>query len=158
MRKALTGSIAALILVADLLSKAIVEAHIGLYTTVNVISSFNLVHIYNRGMSFGILASSSVHAPYILSFLGICIIAVLGRWLMKAETALQEIALASIIGGAASNIVDRLYDGAVTDFIDFYVGTYHWPAFNLADIAVVCGVAALMFDAFHFNGVRRSHI
>jgi len=146
MRTLLMGLISAAALAVDQVSKRLIEGTIEPYTSVNVLSNFDLVHTSNRGMSFGLFASDSPFSPYILSFIGLCIIVFLGVWAFRSDSAVQRAALALIIGGAASNVLDRLDDGAVTDFLDFYIGAYHWPAFNLADAAIVCGVAALLLE------------
>lgn len=155
MQKIFLGLVAAGILAADLVSKWAVGMHIEPYGVVAVGPGFNLVHIYNRGVTFGLFSSGVAYAPYLLALLGMGIIAMLCRWMMKAEGAPQRIALSSIIGGAASNVLDRLHDGAVTDFLDLYIGAYHWPAFNLADVFIVCGVATLLLDATILNGRQR---
>ena len=72
------------------------------------------------------------------------------------ETRLQTAAYGAIIGGALGNVADRLRFGAVTDFLDVYVGTWHWPAFNLADVAVVGGVIALLMSEFLAS--RKPHL
>jgi signal peptidase II len=72
---------------------------------------------------------------------------VLAVWALKTDSSARQIALAAIVGGAAGNVLDRLDDGAVTDFLDFYIGTHHWPAFNLADVAIVCGGVALLLES-----------
>jgi signal peptidase II len=114
---------------------------------VPVTSFFNLVLVYNRGISFGLVSSGHPYAPYVLALVGVAVVAGLVLWLRRSSGGIQRLALAAIIGGAISNIVDRLDDGAVTDFLDFHFGTYHWPAFNLADVAITCGVAALLFES-----------
>lgn len=106
---------------------------------------FNLVLSHNRGISFGLLRSEHPYAPYVLVFVALTIVVGLAVWLWRSDRAIERLGLSAILGGAISNVVDRLEDGAVTDFLDFYVGTYHWPAFNLADTAIFCGVVALLF-------------
>ena len=146
-------------LAADLVTKRLVEGHIQPYTAIPVLGNFNLVHGSNRGISFGLFASDSPFAPYILSFIGLCIIVFLAVWAFRTDSAVQRAALSLIIGGAAGNVLDRLDDGAVTDFLDFYIGTYHWPAFNLADAAITCGVAALLLEAsFPAASRKKQHI
>lgn len=147
MRVALTVFItAAAALAADQASKWLVRATIEPYTTLELINGFQLVHTSNRGVSFGLFASDSHYSPYILSLVGFCIVVFLSIWALKAESRIQRYGLALIIGGAISNILDRLDDGGVTDFLDFYIGAYHWPAFNLADVAIVCGVGVLLLE------------
>jgi signal peptidase II len=125
--------------------KRLIENMIEPYSSIKVFSSFDLIHIYNRGVSFGLLDFSSSWGPYLLPF--VCITAGLAAWAFRTESPVQRYALALIVGGASSNVLDRLDDGAVTDFLDFYIGAYHWPAFKLADAAIVCGVAAVLLEA-----------
>ena len=106
---------------------------------------FNLVFSHNRGISFGLLRSEHAYAPYVLVLVALVIVAGLALWLWRCDSTIQKLALSAIIGGAVSNIVNRLEDGPVTDFLDIYVGAYHWPTFNLADTAIFCGVTALVF-------------
>ena len=131
---------------ADQALKHVVEQRLDPYAAIPVMSNFNLVLVYNRGVSFGLLSSQSPFAPYILAFAGLLITIALSIWAFRTDSLLQRAALALIVGGAASNVVDRLVDGAVTDFLDLHVGTLHWPAFNLADTAIVCGVCALLVE------------
>lgn len=139
--------IAVMVVAADQVSKRLIETVIEPLSPVSVMTNFNLVHSDNRGISFGLFASRSSYGPYILSFVALCIAAGLAAWAFRTKSAIQRTALAMIIGGAVSNIHDRLDDGAVTDFLDFHIGGYHWPAFNLADAAIVCGSAALVLNA-----------
>ena len=83
-----------------------------------------------------------------LSVLAIAISVALVFWLRKAETRLLAVALGIIIGGAVGNVIDRLRFGAVVDFLDFFIGKYHWPAFNVADSAIVVCVGLIVLDSF----------
>lgn len=114
---------------------------------IEVLPVFNLVLAFNRGVSFGLLSSASPLAPYLLVVLGLLIVAFLGVWLWRTESQLESVALGAVIGGAVANIVDRARDGAVTDFLDFHLGQYHWPAFNLADVAIVGGALLLVVSS-----------
>lgn len=108
---------------------------------------FNLVMVWNRGVSFGMFSNDSAIGPYILSTLAVGIAVFLFFWLRKAENRLVAAALGLVIGGALGNVIDRLRFGAVADFLDFHVAGYHWPAFNIADSAITVGVALLVFDS-----------
>ena len=132
---------------ADQATKRVVESELEPYSSIAVLTGFNLVHIYNRGVTFGLLSSDSPYAPYLLALFGVVVSVGLAVWAFRSESLLQRVALALIVGGAASNVVDRLDDGAVTDFLDLYIGTLHWPAFNLADVAIVCGVGLLLLES-----------
>ncbi len=109
---------------------------------------FNLVLGFNPGVSFGLLGDLGPSGPVILSILTLAIVAFLVFWLWRTQDILETSALSLIIGGAAGNLIDRLRDGAVTDFLDFYVGQHHWPAFNLADVAISFGVGLILIGSF----------
>lgn len=115
---------------------------------IEITGFFNLVEVWNRGVSFGLFASSSPWTPVLLSALAIGISIVLLVWLRKAETLLLSIALGIVIGGALGNVVDRILWGHVFDFLDFHIAGYHWPAFNVADSAITIGVALILIDGF----------
>jgi signal peptidase II len=107
---------------------------------------FNIVTVWNTGVSFGMLQSQSSAAPLLLSGLALAIVVALVVWLKRAENRFMAFALGLVIGGALGNTFDRLTFGAVFDFLDFHVSGYHWPAFNVADSAIVVGVIALLYD------------
>ncbi len=108
---------------------------------------FNLVLVWNRGVSFGILNQGSAWVPWLLSALAAAICVGLFIWLRRAESRRLAAALGLIIGGALGNLVDRLRFGAVVDFLDVHAGGYHWPAFNVADAAITVGVGILLIDS-----------
>ncbi len=115
---------------------------------------FNLALGYNRGISFGLLNDLGTWGPFMLSSTTILIIGFLLFWLWNSERPIDGAAISFIIGGALGNLVDRIRDGAVTDFLDFYIASYHWPAFNLADISIFIGAGILMIQSF--RTVRRT--
>ncbi|MEQ8332366.1 signal peptidase II [Nisaea sp.] len=115
---------------------------------VEVTPFFNLVAVWNRGVSFGLLASDDPMTPYYLSGFAIAVVVGLTVWLARSPTLLLRISLGLIIGGAIGNVIDRLRYNAVVDFIDWHAFGYHWPAFNLADSAISAGVVFLLFDSF----------
>lgn len=102
---------------------------------------FNIVLGRNTGVSFGLFGDVS---PWLLVAVAAAIVAMLMTWMWRAETRMAAIAFGLVSGGAVGNVVDRLRHGGVTDFLDFYVGQWHWPAFNMADVGIVCGVALLL--------------
>lgn len=112
----------------------------------------NLTMVWNRGVTFGLLTGSGRWNALILSALAIAVVVALGIWLRRAESRLTAIALGAIAGGAVGNIADRLRFGAVVDFIDAHAGAWHWYVFNVADAAIVCGVAALLLDGLVRRG------
>jgi signal peptidase II len=140
---------AVLATVLDQLSKAAVLAHfagraLGDHETVT--SFFNLTLTYNRGISFGLFNGGAGLNSVIFSLAAAAIVAVLVFWLSRVESPFLAVAIGLIIGGAVGNVVDRIRLGAVVDFLDFHVGSLHWPAFNVADSAICIGVAAMLLD------------
>ena len=113
----------------------------------------NLVMVWNRGVSFGLFAGTGGQNPYILVGVAAVITVVLLWWLSRTRDTLMQCALVLIIAGAIANVHDRLRFGAVADFMDLHVAGYHWPAFNIADSAIVIGAALMVFDALK---VRRA--
>lgn len=107
---------------------------------------FNVVLVENRGISFGLLGADTQWGAWLLAGGSGAIVGGLVLWLRRARSRLAEIGLALVIGGAVGNLIDRIRFGAVTDFLDFHAAGYHWPAFNLADSAIVVGVGLLMLD------------
>ncbi|MBT3790751.1 MAG: signal peptidase II [Alphaproteobacteria bacterium] len=113
---------------------------------IELLPFFNLVMVWNPGVSFGMFQSGNAWAPWILSALALVIVFVLVRWLGKAETRFIAAGLGLVIGGALGNVIDRMVWGKVADFFDVYIDTWHWPAFNIADAAIVIGAAILLLD------------
>lgn len=113
---------------------------------IEVTSFFNLVLTWNEGVSFGLFGGGAV-PPLALSLLSILIVVFLIGWLRKAQQTWTRLAIGSVIGGAIGNVIDRFIHGAVVDFLDVHVAGYHWPAFNVADSAIVVGVGMLLLES-----------
>ena len=111
---------------------------------VEVLPFLNLVRVLNDGVSFGMLGG--IVPWWGLVVLATAIMAWLLIWLWRAPNRLTAAALGLVIGGALGNVIDRLRYQAVPDFLDFHFGTYHWPSFNLADVAIFCGAALLLWE------------
>lgn len=132
----------------DQLSKAWILSSFQLYESREVIPGlFNLVYVTNTGAAFSMLAD--VDSPWKhYFFLGVAGVAIVGLtigWLkLRKENNLYGVALALIAGGAAGNLIDRVRFGSVVDFLDFYFGNYHWPAFNVADSAICIGAGLFL--------------
>ena len=116
---------------------------------------FNLVLTYNRGMSFGLFNQGAGLNALMFSLVAAVIVAVLVYWLSRVESPFLAIAIGLVIGGAIGNVIDRIRLGAVVDFLDFYIGSWHWPAFNVADSAICVGVAAMLLDGLLLH--REAH-
>lgn len=112
-----------------------------------VTSFFDLVLVHNRGASFGIFSDAPGWASIALIVFAILISTALAIWMWRVHETLLAVALALVIGGAVGNVIDRIRFGAVVDFLDFHVGGWHWPAFNIADSAITIGVILLILDS-----------
>jgi len=112
--------------------------------TVPVTSFLNIVLVWNRGISFGLLSSGNPYSVWILVTIALIFTAILMLWILRAETKLMATAFGLILGGAVGNVLDRIRFGAVTDFLDFHAHGYHWYTFNIADAAIVGGVALIL--------------
>ncbi|HJT01407.1 MAG TPA: signal peptidase II [Terriglobales bacterium] len=142
--------IAALVVIFDRLAKWIVDKNIALHESVAVVPGFfHLTHVENRGAAFGLFAESpSEWKIAVLVLFSLVALVVVSALLWKNSHAMTTtgVGLALILGGALGNLWDRLVSGQVVDFLDFYVGSYHWPAFNLADSAIVIGALLLVTE------------
>ena len=142
--------IAALVVIFDRLAKWVVDKNIALHESVAVVPGFfHLTHVENRGAAFGLFAESpSEWKIAVLVLFSLVALVVVSALLWKNSHAMTTtgVGLALILGGALGNLWDRLVSGQVVDFLDFYVGSYHWPAFNLADSAIVVGALLLVTE------------
>lgn len=146
---ALMAVIVVAVMALDQLSKALVLINIRNGESIPVIPGlFDLTLTYNRGAAFGFLAGVEDGLRHVLLALTTCLaLGAVLYFLIKdySKDPLAQGALAMIVGGAFGNIIDRFRLGAVVDFLDVFYGTYHWPAFNLADSFICVGVAVLLF-------------
>jgi signal peptidase II len=131
------------VLALDQATKYLIATRIPLYETKPLIGGFfNLVHIRNRGMAFGIMNRLGTDWGFILllgATLGAVALLLFWFYRLKSEERGLAFPLSLILGGATGNLVDRVRFGEVIDFLDFYIGPYHWPAFNAADSAITVG-------------------
>ena len=140
----------AVIVALDLLSKALVSEHFVLYETLVIIPGwFNLTLLHNSGAAFSFLAEQSGWQRWFFAIIALVISMVLLFWIkgLKAHERWMAVSLALVLGGALGNLWDRLTLGYVVDFLDFYYKTHHWPAFNIADMAISIGAFMLIIDA-----------
>ncbi len=141
-------ALGAAVLIADQISKAWLLAWLAERDGwLQVTSFFNLVTVWNRGISFGMLQSGETGRWLLVVFTSLVCVG-LGIWLWRQTRILPILAIGAVIGGAIGNIVDRIWRGAVADFFDLHLMGYHWPAFNVADSAISVGVALLLYDSF----------
>ena len=132
------------LVVFDLFSKKIVFDLIGLHTFIPLTSFLDLTHIHNFGVSFGLF--SGVISPWILIILGLLVVTFIVYLMKSASDTLEEWSLLIIISGAISNIIDRIFNGYVIDFIYFHYKDFFWPAFNFADIYITIGIIMIVIN------------
>jgi signal peptidase II len=142
--------IAAIVLLLDRLAKWAVATNIALHDSVTVIPGvFHLTHVQNTGAAFGLFADSVAQwkVGALVSFSVIALVVVMALlWRHSHALSTTTIGLSLILGGATGNLWDRMMTGHVVDFLDFNIGSYHWPAFNVADSAIVIGAILLVSE------------
>ncbi|MFI3122876.1 MAG: signal peptidase II, partial [Methylococcales bacterium] len=121
-----------------------------LYDSISVVPFFNLTYVHNTGAAFSFLSEAGGWQRWFFAALAIVMSTIMTIWLtkLKEHETLLAVALSLILGGAMGNLIDRLAYGYVIDFLDVYYGTYHWPAFNIADSAITIGVTLMLVDSF----------
>jgi signal peptidase II len=139
--------IAALIVVADQFTKVLVLGSFQYGESLPITSFFNLVRVHNLGAAFSFLADAGGWQRWFFTGLG-TVAALVMVWLLRAHAGQRLFcsAISFILGGAVGNVIDRLLHGYVVDFLDFYWGRWHFPAFNLADSAITLGAILLILD------------
>jgi len=142
-------SITTVIVVLDQITKQIAENSLSLYERVSVMPFFNITLAYNEGAAFSFLADAGGWQRWFFVILTIVICTVLFIWLKKSEDNIERLAISFVMGGAiGNNLIDRPLFGHVIDFLDVYYETHHWPAFNVADMAISGGVILLLIHTF----------
>ena len=141
--------ISVLIVVLDLWSKGLATESLTLYRPVEVTSWLNMTLAHNYGAAFSFLSDAGGWQRWFFTVLASVVTLVLVIWLLRlpASEKLTATSLCLIIGGAVGNLVDRVNHGYVVDFIDVHARGWHWPAFNVADSAITCGVILLLLDS-----------
>ncbi len=140
------------VIVLDQWTKWLVEVHLPHHSTEPVIPGFfNLTHVRNTGVAFGLFASDGGGGgSWLLTLLGLGALVAVGLyfWYTPSRDRVLLAALALVVGGAVGNLIDRVSSGAVTDFLDVFVGIHHWPSFNVADSAISVGIVLMAIDSF----------
>jgi len=144
MRRYALFALIPVVFILDRVTKALIMENIPLMGEVKMTSFFSIVHVRNFGGVFGVLNQSG-YAKYIFTIVPILVAAALIFILIRySMSGAKTLALCLVLAGALGNIYDRIFYGNVVDFLDFYYGTYHWPAFNVADIAVSVGIGLII--------------
>ena len=142
--------LSALIIVVDQVTKRVIDSAMQLHQTIELIPYFQLTYMRNQGAAFSFLSGAGGWQRWF--FIGLAIVAsvCIFVWLRKLDPSRRReaVAWALVLGGALGNLIDRILYGYVIDFLDVYVGDWHWPAFNVADSAITVGVALLLLDSF----------
>lgn len=141
--------------ILDQVSKFIISRSIGNYETISVIKGFfNLVHVRNRGMAFGMMnrPDAGMALYFLIAVTVIAVLAILiWSFRLRNEDRRLLFGLSLILGGAVGNLIDRIRIREVVDFLDVYIGSYHWPAFNLADSAITIGACWIAVCIIFFS-------
>jgi signal peptidase II len=140
--------IASLVVISDFITKRMILKWVTHYESIDILPFINIVHVKNEGAAFGMFSSLGNSIFVIISIVAIIVII---AYLAKIRSRLEIFSISLILGGAIGNLIDRLTIGKVIDFIDFFVGKWHWPAFNVADSALTVGIIL-----FLFAGIRES--
>ena len=139
-------------LVLDRWTKALIQSRFDLNESASVIDGFfNITYVRNTGVAFGIFSSisSPLKAVLLSVFTGFAaVLVIVYSYRSSIRNRLLQVALSLILGGALGNLYDRLAYGYVVDFLELYIGQYHWPAFNVADTAISTGVVLLGLEIF----------
>ena len=144
-------ALAAAVVLADQVTKALVRGRFALGERLEVTGFFNMVLVYNKGAAFSFLSDAAGWQTPALIVFALAAIGVVGTFIVRSPgRRLLCTGLALILGGALGNLIDRLRFGQVVDFLDFHAAGWHWPAFNVADSAITIGAALLILD-----GLRR---
>ena len=144
MTRVMLISLIAAAVVADQLTKAAALSLLSQGTAVPVLPSFNLILGFNTGASFGMMGGFMAGKPLLMAALTGALTIALAVMAFRAQHALERAGFALVVGGALGNIIDRVRQGAVTDFLDLYWRDWHWPTFNVADIAITLGAVLIL--------------
>ena len=128
----------------DLLTKNLVFNYIDLYDFIPILFFLELTHIHNFGVSFGFL--SGIVSPWTLIFIGLLVVGFITYLMFNSRDLLEQWGLFIIISGALSNIIDRIINGYVIDFIYLHISNFYWPAFNFADIYISIGILMVILN------------
>ncbi|BAV33240.1 lipoprotein signal peptidase [Sulfuricaulis limicola] len=149
--------IAVVVLVFDQLTKYLAADYLARHGEIHLAPFLSFVLVHNTGAAFGFLSSAGgwQNIFFIVVAMAACVFILwMGRRLSTQDRLLAA-GLMLVLGGALGNLVDRLIHGYVIDFIDVYYGTWHWPAFNIADSAITIGAGMLLLDALGSNSGKR---
>ncbi len=141
-KKSFSFIISSSIILLDYVTKKIIQTYVQPYEAINVLPFLRIVNVKNTGAAFGLFSNLGNKVFLIVSVIAIILIIL---YLLRTDDKLEVLSLSMILGGAMGNLIDRASIGQVLDFIDFFIGRWHWPAFNVADSALTIGIFLLLF-------------
>lgn len=149
-----------LFLVLDQITKQYVANTMSLYDSINVLPFFNITYVHNLGAAFSFLADQSGWQRWFFAAIAAIASVVFTVWLAKTPRSnkILGIGFALMLSGALGNLIDRVALGYVIDFLDFYVGDKHWPAFNVADSAIFVGAIFMIVDSFKSDNEQETNL
>ena len=159
-----SAAIIAGVVLLDRATKLYIRARVSPWDVTSVIPGFfNIVHTENPGAAFGVFSDASGEwRSFLLIGVSVAVMAIVGYLLFRAprpnETTVMRIGFALVFGGALGNLWDRLFRGTVTDFLQFFFGSYEFPSFNAADSAITIGAALLLIDLWRARGAKESEV
>ncbi|MBF6058593.1 signal peptidase II [Thiomicrorhabdus heinhorstiae] len=145
--------VSVLVIIVDHLTKYLAVSYLSFGVPYEVMPYLNWTLVYNHGAAFSFLAEMGGWQRWFFAFLAIAMSVILLFWLKKlpAKLSIESVGINFILGGAVGNLIDRILSGRVTDFIDFYVGNWHYATFNVADVAITIGAILLIFNEFFWK-------
>ena len=142
-KSAIISVISSTIIALDYYTKALIESKVMLFESINVLPFLNIVHVQNKGAAFSLFTNLGNNFFIAVSFIALVAIVM---YLTRLPKGLELYSLSMILGGAVGNLIDRFRIGKVVDFIDVFVGGWHWPAFNVADSALTVGISLFIIE------------
>jgi signal peptidase II len=155
-RTGIGAGVALAVLAADQASKAWVLSVLPERSPLELLPVLDLTLVWNKGITFGLFNGDATVSALLLVAVALAVVVALILWLRRAESALVAAAIGAIAGGAIGNVIDRVRFGAVVDFIHAHAFGWSWYVFNVADAAIVCGVATLVLDGLRGRGGRHA--
>ena len=148
--------VSVLLVFTDQISKILIRMNMTLYESIPVITNFfNLTHVTNDGMAFGINFPFGIYIFTTISLI-FTIFLFWYLWTIKDSGIVIRTGVALIIAGAVGNLIDRIFLGEVVDFLDFMIGNYHWYVFNFADSYVTVGMGFILYDSFFLEPKKQN--
>ncbi|MBI5639528.1 MAG: signal peptidase II [Nitrospirae bacterium] len=130
------------VFIVDQITKLFIKEHLTLFEAIPVLPFFSIVYVENIGSAFGLFKSLGN-----IFFISVSVVAIVVLTVLVLKEQENRLSFSLILGGAAGNLTDRLAHGYVIDFLDIYIGRYHWPAFNVADSALTIGIILVAANA-----------